>query len=548
MRAWAGLAAAGWLSLGVAPGFGVAVAQIAPPSAVNPGLIGQQNKRNQQQLQQQVAPPPVGPSVVAPPPPPGTAVAPGGPTFLLKRVVFDNSKFLSKQELDAVAAKYIGTQIDLATAQRMVKAVNDLYAAKGIVTASASLPPQTLDDGVLHIALVEGRLGKMTVKGKRALSSAYLLQRIPAAPGEVVDLPALADRVAAFNKTGVAQVQALLQPGAQFGLTDIQLAVTEPPVNSLDLFVDDQGVSSVGRYEGGFLYQRYAPFHIDDKFTLYGVFAGGNVSGDAAYSLPFDPSGGRLGASVSYGGIHVIDGPYRDLDIRGTSLVAAGNISQPVFVNQKWLVLLNGAFTYFSTNSTQSKVQVTRDQTYRGAVGFTVDYADPLGAANLATTYSWAQTDGAITGIVQNFELYSGVYSGLLHFPGQFDATVSGAFQVSSASLLSGDQLFQVGGPTTVRGYASDAVAGATGYYAQFELHHNLNFISAGTDFFVFYDRGAAYNPAPAVTILNSVGLGLTFNLAKYGIAELSAGFPVTQTFDKQPVAEVYFRLTAKFR
>jgi hemolysin activation/secretion protein len=31
---------------------------------------------------------------------------------------------------------------------------------------------------------------------------------------------------------------------------------------------------------------------------------------------------------------------------------------------------------------------------------------------------------------------------------------------------LPGDQLFQLGGPTTVRGYPTDAVAGPDGYYA----------------------------------------------------------------------------------
>ena len=126
--------------------------------------------------------------------------------------------------------------------------------------------------------------------------------------------------------------------------------------------------------------------------------------------------------------------------------------------------------------------------------------------------------------------------------------TVGGAFQVSSVSLLPGDQLFQIGGPTTVRGYPTDGVAGASGYYTNVELHHALPMVLQGLDVYGFFDKGAVYNPAPRVTNLNSAGIGFSYDINKVAIAEVSAGFPITHAFDKQSDYEIYFRLTAKLQ
>ena len=537
--------AAAAIATGLVLSGGAALAQIAVP---DPGLINQENQRNRLQLEERVAPKAPTTLIVPPSRPPGTVTPPGGPTVVLRQVIFAPSAFLKTTELDASAAKYVGRRVDISEIERLVKAVNDLYAAKGIVTASASLPPQDLASGVLHIALIEGHVGAVNIKDNHALHGSYVRASVPESSGAVVDVPRLANQLSRFNKTGVAQIQASLQPGSQFGLTDIQLAVIEPPVNSLDLFVDNQGVPSVGQYEGGFLYQRYAPLGVDDKFTLYGVFADGDASVSGAYSLPFNRRGGRLGVSASYGNIRVIDGPFRPLRILGNSLTTALNATQPIFIDQKWLLLGDAAFSYSQSNSDQNHAPITRNETYKASVGFTAGYTDPVVSANLSATFSDGRTDIWVTDTRQKFELYNGNYSFLLRMPGATDATISGAFQVSSKSLLPGDQLFQIGGPTTVRGYQSNAIAGATGYYTNVEVHHDLKIIHSGLSGYVFYDHGAVYNPFPGVLNLNSLGFGMTVELQKYGLAELGIGFPVSNVFDRQPSCEAYVRLTAKFR
>jgi len=150
---------------------------------------------------------------------------------------------------------------------------------------------------------------------------------ISVSPGSVVDVPAIERDVAWFNKSRNAQIQASLQPGANFGLTDIQLTVLEPPVNAIQVFADNMGVESVGQYEAGINYQRYGLWGNDDKLTLYGVGAQGNLNLNVSYNIPFNPWGGRVGLSATKGRIKIVSGPYALLKVDGDSMSVAANAS-----------------------------------------------------------------------------------------------------------------------------------------------------------------------------------------------------------------------------
>ena len=372
MRSWPGALAFVAAILPIA-----AHAQVAATAPqIDPGLILQQNRGNQRQLEEQNAPQIDGPSVVAPGRGPQITTPAGGPKVLLRSVVFDPSTFLTKEELDAIAARFVSRRVDISDIQKLVKEVNDLFAAKGVVTATAYLPPQKLDSGVLHVGIVEGKLETVTVKGTVALMPQFVIKEFGGEPGTVVDINQVSDRVALINKTGFAQVQAFLQPGSQFGLTDIQLAVTEPPVNAFDAFLDNQGVPAVGRLEEGLLFQHYGLFGIDDKLTFYGVRSDGDLAGNLAYSLPFDTSGGRVGVSYNRGTIRVVNGPFAPLHITGNSMIGAINASQPLFVSQNWLVLATAAGSFYESISKQQDITITHNDTIRETGGLTVGYTN----------------------------------------------------------------------------------------------------------------------------------------------------------------------------
>lgn len=523
-------------------GAGVAFAQVLPPQ-INPGANEIESRRQLEQLErQQQRPQQQGPAVVGPGRPQSDLLKPGGPKFPLKKLEFDSSKFLSAEELDKIGSDYVGRKVDFSDLQKLLAAINDLYTSKGIPTGIATLPPQQVTNGTVKIKLTEGKLEKMTVTGNVQTYPGYILKRVDQPTGEVLDVPKLSRDVTWFNRTNDAQVRALLQPGSSFGLTDVQLAVTEVPTDTLQLFSDNQGVRTTGRYQGGVYYRRSGALGFDDRFTFYGTVAEGNLNGNVSYNIPINDWGGRLGVSYTQGGIRIVQGAFADLGVKGQSALSSVNFSQPLVATDSWLLLANLAGSAGVTRTTLSDVTVTDDHTHKATAGFAVTQSGTDYTVTVSPAYNYVESESVVLGTTRTFDVYSGTFSGLVRFPANFSFSALGSAQYTREKLLPGDQLFQIGGPTTVRGYPTNSVAGDSGYYANFELHNNLSKYITGLDVYGFIDRGEVFSTSPAHTQLTSAGAGMSWTPHPAFTLESSIGFPWGNVVPGQPCYQAYFR------
>jgi hemolysin activation/secretion protein len=533
----------------------IAHAQAQVPPSINPGGIQQEQLRQQQRLEQQAAPPKQqGPGVVGPARQHSPLLQPGGPKFKLKKIEFDGeSKFLSKEELDAIVAPLVGHDVDFAGLSNMIAAINDLYTRKGIVTGIATLPEQDVKDGIVTVKLTEGKLEKMTISGNDRTWPWYILSHFWGYPtGDVLDVPKLNRDVTWFNRTSETQIRALLSPGSTFGLTDVNLAVTEAPVNTLQIFADNQGVEQVGRYEYGMFYKRSGVLGIDDRLTFYGTKSEephGNKNGNLAYNVPFNPWGGRIGVSYTQGETNIIHGPFADLRIKGDTWLGSVNMSQPAWVDDHWLLLANLATTYQITESRLSDVKTTDTRTQKRTAGFSLTNSGEYysvsfaPAANLQETVDEIAKAVGVGQVNKVYALYNGTMNGLLQLPLNFSVSSLGGWQYTTARPLPGDQLFQIGGPTTVRGYPTNTVAGFSGYYANLELHRNMTDVITGLDAYLFFDRGEVWSSFPSHTWMESAGGGVSWTYFPAVTIEAFAGAPLKRVLDDERKYQAYFRL-----
>jgi hemolysin activation/secretion protein len=471
---------------------------------------------------------------------------PGGPKVLLKTVTFEPpSAFLSQAELDAITAQYVGKKLDFSGISNLVRDVNDLYAKKGIVTASAILPPQKLAGGNLKVQLVEGKLGAVKVVGPHHTSDKYIFDRVHLDTNGVVDVPKAGRDITFFNKTNQAQLRLLLQPGAAFGLTDLSLGITEPKQNSLQFFVDNEGVPSTGTLEYGAFFRGYDLMGVDDNFTLYATDSAGSLAGTVSYDVPVTTAGTRISGSYTRSGITVIDGPTKALDITGTSQAASLTASQPLIATTDWTVLASLSAVYGNSTSDSGTTPLVNSETVKAAAGVTVSYTGDGRTFSFSPQLIYASAHDLLGGTSADILLAAGSANAAIKLSKEFSFAATGAFQASNTQLLPGDLLFQIGGPSTVRGYQADAVAGDSGYFAELELHRELSELVDGLDGFVFTDVGSVYSTFPAVTTLASVGAGLSWNINNQATAELSVGFPILNAIADQPTATAYARVVA---
>jgi hemolysin activation/secretion protein len=412
------------------------------------------------------------------------------------------------------------------------------------VTAIATLPPQSANEGVIKVKLTEGRLQKSSVIGNKQTSEPYILNSVNPPVGEVLDVPQLNRDVIRFNRTNDVQLRALLQPGTDFGLTDLQLAVTEPPVNTLQIFIDNQGVQTTGKNEGGIYFKRHGLFGIDDRLTFYGVKSEGNLNGNGAFNVPFNPWGGRIGASYTQGRIKIVQGQFASLDVTGKSNQAAINVSQPFWVDETWLLQATGAYTYGNSESDFSAVPVTNDRYSKDTGGLSISAVGANYNVSLLPVYNSINWHDKILGGERSFSTFSGLGNGAVRWPERLSVIALGGWQYTREKLLPGDQLFSIGGPTTVRGYPTNTASGDSGYYFNLELHRNMSDFVNGLDIYVFTDSGAVFSTAPAVTQLDSSGFGLSWTPYLPLTLEASIGVPWRTVIADQDHYQFYGRIT----
>ncbi|WP_184231611.1 ShlB/FhaC/HecB family hemolysin secretion/activation protein [Bosea sp. WAO] len=487
-----------------------------------------------------------GPAVVAPPTGPRLEFPAGGASVVLTRIDFDASRFLNPAELDTIRARYVGQRVDLAEIGKILQAVNDLYAQKGQVTASAVLPPQKLTGGVLKIGLVEGKIGKVSVSGAVQTWPWYVRSQVPVVEGEVVDTPDLNRTVSIFNRLNESQIRAQLNAGASFGLTDLDLILTEAPRNLAQISFDNQGVQSTGRYQATLFLRHSNLLGIDDRLVFYGSRARGSIVGTGSYTLPVSPWGTRLGLSFTRSAYRIVSGTIRELRPEGISENGALTLSQPVFATDAILLQAVGAIGGGSGRSKQLDIATVDTSYTRASAGAALSLN--FAGLNHSSTVNWSQVAhrDKLAETRRNYTIWTGNAASIWRITDDVYASLVGAWQYTNETQLPGDQIFQIGGPTTVRGYPIGVAFGNSGFYGQAELHYVLPDVLKQLEAFVFLDHGRTYANPTFTSRATSIGAGLIWRPLDWATLEGGIGRPLERVSATQRDAELYFRVTLR--
>lgn len=478
--------------------------------------------------------------VVSAAPAAGTSVIAPGVSFVLQGVQFNHSAFLTQPELDAIVQPYLGQQVDFAGLQQIVERINKLYAQKGVVTARALLPPETIHNGIVHIELIEGRLGAVQFKGNAHTRASYIDARIPHASGALVNVDQLRQDLTFFNRTNDVQLKALLQPGASLGLTNILILAQEPPRAGLDLFGDNGGVDSTGRNRLGLVLRYNGLLGVTDRLDAYVTKSRGNTDGYLAYAVPVDREDGRLGLSYSRNQINIIAGPYQSLDITGHSWNSALNFTQPFIATENWLFSGAAALSKVHSVTDAAGVSISSSNIDQLSLGFSLENTTASHVWSTTQTFTRLHSQETVAGS-DGFNLYNAALTWYQTLPRGFSLLFNSGGQWSPSDNLPAANLFQVGGVGSVRGYERGILSGPRGVYLDTELHRAF---PAGFDGYVFFDQAKVFAAYPRTAYLSSIGLGTAWHYWKPFVFSLDAAVPSQKVIPNQDPWRVDFRLT----
>ncbi|MBR4540438.1 MAG: ShlB/FhaC/HecB family hemolysin secretion/activation protein, partial [Clostridia bacterium] len=220
-------------------------------------------------------------------------------SFALQQVIWNPSEILTKDQIQAVTASYIGKQVTLKDLREMADKITNIYRDKGYMTCGAVLPPQRIHDGVVEIRLIEGKTGTVNLTGNRYTKTGYIMNRINLKPGEIANTEKLNRDLRWFQGTNDVQLRVVMKPGAEEGATDYDIMAFEPQNQSVTLYTDNDGYESSGRWRAGIFYNMKSVSRHRDSLRAHFIGSRGTKAWSLGYSVPISRKGMRLDLDYS---------------------------------------------------------------------------------------------------------------------------------------------------------------------------------------------------------------------------------------------------------
>lgn len=533
-----------------------AQAQVVVPPSADPGALQQRRLEDEQRRleQERLDRRPIADPVRQAPAPAPAAAPASSARFTVREIRFaPASEILSAEELRARVAPLEGKEVALADLQQAVDGINAIYKERGVITARAVIPPQDLSGGVFTIQLIEGRVGRIEVTGNPTTSEAYVLDRVNAEPGKLVDLPALQDSLVRFNRTNDAQLRANLKAGSTFGLTDVGIEVQEPDRHVFRVGLDNMGSEVTGENRLGLGYTNQSLFGRRDALALSALSSSGLKSYSVDYGLPVNRWGGRVNLSHNRDDTKLKYGPFASLGITGESTSTALALRQPLYVTERSQTDLILSLRKRDVENRVSGVFLSSTATRDTQLG--VDHQTLDSSGQWGANYSIYKGKATTAGTRTDYTLGRGALRRTQLIAEGWMLRGSLSFQHTSSDSLPTGEYFFLGGEGSVRGYPVGVYSGDRGTVLSLELVHPLVPAAPGssgegfqaTGFF-FVDSGKVKtvrppeSTQPASESLRSVGWGTQMAWGAHVTARLTLAYALDKLPDDPK------RLTAKFQ
>lgn len=439
--------------------------------------------------------------------------------------------------------------------------------ARGYLLAQAYIPEQKLQDGIVEIVVLLGRLGRIELnyddetRVARSRIQAHL-DRLK--PGETLRTGDLERVLFLINDLHGVRASSTIRPGLEPGTADLIVDVQPDPVLSGQAQVDDMGSRYTGtvRVNGNLVVG--SPLGMGDSLSLRAMYGQdqGIRFGSLSYVIPLGSDGLRLGTTVSRLKYTLLSKEGIPPGY-GTALDALAFVLYPIARTRNFNLFVQVGYDYkeFEDNP-EAAARIDR-RSRSGLLTVSGDLRDTLlgGGINsfsLGYTYGVLENESATVGTpVGHFRKLNPYYS-RLHAVGDSGFLVflryAGQF---SRDRLDSSEKFSLGGPGGVRAFPVGEAPGDEAHVASIELRYTLpnwdGKIPGSLVGSLFMDWGRSTldkNPPSPVTdpankrTLSGYGIGLNWATAKSWSAQGSLawrdkGELVNDKLDRRPRAYV---------
>lgn len=444
--------------------------------------------------------------------------------LLLNGVEFSPSQVLKTNELNEITQPYIGQQVKIADLYDLVEKVNKIYRSRGFITALAVLPPQKIENGVLKVFLVEGKVGRRIIAGNVTTRSDYILSRVKLEVGKLLSIKDLDRDLQWFNATNDLKLRVKLQAGSEPRTTDYFLTAYEPKPDQFVIFADTAGSDSTGRTRSGFSYTNNSISGVRDSISATMLFSKNSRAGFVNFSRPINTRGSRLSLYHSFNELKVLLGAGVGFQIRGKSNTIGISLNIPqVARTARKEELIFDFHKQRSVNQVLGNIFVDDDEN-RLSLGKAFYRYAPRQIIYFKPLFTYCEFHGINANKFANRFNFDGIWQRQVADHHVLNLKLNG--QKTNNSFLPSSDQFYLGGLYSIRGYNENVIGGDSGMSIKLDYTCPTS-ISKGTSFFAFYDWGRIYGKSLLSTrMIHAAGFGLNHSFAGSSSISLSVGYP----------------------
>ena len=490
---------------------------------------------------------------------------------------FSGVTAVPETELQPLVQKYIGAGRNFEDLQGAANAVAEYLQRKGYFVAQAFLPEQKVQDGIVEIAVLEGRLAEVRIDldDKAPITRGAIAKLFSSlTPGTLMHVDTIERALFLASDLRGITVRSIVEPGATPGTANLIVKVTAARRVDGTVEFDNHGSRFTGENRLGASVNVNSPLRRGDLLSFRGLVGvpGGGEDTDfwrVSYLTPVGSYGTKVGAAYLRLNYHLGTDAFRALNQRGDSTVASVFALHPI-VRIRGLNLIGQAnFDVRDFHDDRQAVGTVSDRKIKaGAAALLGDWRDTLlggGINNFSLGYTAGDldietpgdlaADQAATGRGANGS-YSKVNGSIFRINALGESTslyVSYAFQMASKNL-DGSEKVTLGGPNSVRAYAVGEAISDQAQLFTAEVRYGVprfGFVPGNLVASLFFDAAHGKlneNPLPAemnTRTLRGAGLGLTWGrqddfFLRGSLAWRLTGAPTSDPTDRKP--RLYFQ------
>ena len=315
---------------------------------------------------------------------PAAAVPASSASMQVNSLRVTGARAYTEAALLALTGFQPGSSLTVAQLNAMASIIEQQYRRDGYVVAQAYLPAQDIRDGIVTIAVLEGRYGQIGLKNQTTMSDGRVgayLAGLDA--GDTVTRAPLENRLLLLSDLPGVNVKSTLAPGAVPGTTDLLVDVLPGQRVTGSIDADNAGSRYTGVNRIGGTVNLNQPFGLGDVASLRVLTSGDGLKyARASYQLQV----GRATVGAAYSRLdYKLGKEFDSLDARGTAKIAGVYGSYPLIRSRDSNLYAQLSYDDKTFRDEVRVASIVNDKKVRVAtIGLVGDHRDSIGGGGIS--------------------------------------------------------------------------------------------------------------------------------------------------------------------